>query len=147
MKRLALCLAAGLACAGPTFAQHAGHGAPASAPVATPPAAQQDRAMGGDGDRQGRAAGGSPNMADPATTAFQAANERMHQAMAAPPTGDVNVDFARGMIPHHQGAVEMARVMLQHGRDPELRKVAEAIIASQEKEIAFLQQWLKKAGK
>jgi uncharacterized membrane protein YbhN (UPF0104 family) len=68
----------------------------------------------------------------------------MHHAMAAPLTGDVNVDFARGMIPHHQGAVEMAKIMLQHGRDPELRKLAQEIVASQEKEIAFLQDWLRR---
>jgi len=120
MTRLALLFAAGLLCAGPALAQHAGHGAPANTP-ATPPQAQQDRAVGGDGDRQGRTAGGTPAPADPATARFQAVNQRMHQAMGAPLTGDVNVDFARGMIPHHQGAVEMAKIMLEHGRDPELR--------------------------
>ncbi|CAA9337831.1 MAG: hypothetical protein AVDCRST_MAG90-1844 [uncultured Microvirga sp.] len=144
MTRFVLLLAAGLACAGPALAQHAGHGAPAPS---TPPQAAQDRATGGDGDRQGRAAGGSPSTPDPATTAFQAANERMHHAMAAPPTGETNVDFARGMVAHHQGAVDMAKVMLQYGRDPELRKLAQDIVASQEKEIAFLQDWLRRAGK
>jgi hypothetical protein len=69
MTRLALLFAAGLACAGPALAQHAGHGAPAPA---TPPHSQQDRATGGGGDRQGRAAGGSPSTPDPATAAFQA---------------------------------------------------------------------------
>lgn len=143
---LAMTLAASLALTGLAHAQHAGHGAPA-APVATPPQAQQDRATGGDGDRQGREAGGSPSTPDPATTAYQAANERMHRAMAVPFTGDVDADFARAMIPHHQGAIDMARVMLQHGKDSEMRRLAQAIIADQEKEIALMQDWLKKAGK
>jgi uncharacterized protein (DUF305 family) len=71
----------------------------------------------------------------------------MHKEMGITFSGDADVDFARGMIPHHQGAVDMAKVVLAHGKDPELRKLAEGVIAEQEKEIAFLRDWLKKRGK
>ncbi len=78
----------------------------------------------------------------PANAAFMAANEKMHADMAIPLTGNADVDFIRGMIPHHQGAVDMARVVLEHGKDPEIRKLAEGVIAAQEAEIAWMQDWL-----
>lgn len=81
-----------------------------------------------------------------ATRAFKAANDKMHKAMAIRFTGDADVDFVRGMIPHHEGAVEMARIVLQHGKDPELKKLAAEIVAAQDKEIAFMREWLKKKG-
>lgn len=61
---------------------------------------------------------------------------RMHEAAdKAPMTGDIDRNFVALMVPHHQSAVEMARVYLQHGKDPELRRLSENIIASQEAEI------------
>lgn len=83
----------------------------------------------------------------PATAAYKAANDKMHKEMGVAFSGDPDVDFVRGMIPHHQGAVDMARVVLAHGKDPELRKLAEGVITEQEKEIAFMREWLKKRGK
>jgi uncharacterized protein (DUF305 family) len=83
---------------------------------------------------------------DPVTAAFLAANDRMHQDMAVEFTGDADVDFARAMIPHHQGAIDMAAIILEHGDDPELRALAEAIVAAQEAEIAMLRAWLERQG-
>lgn len=82
----------------------------------------------------------------PANAAFEAANARMHAAMAVPLTGNADVDFIAGMIPHHQGAVDMARIVLEHGTDPTVRKLAETIIASQEAEIAWMTEWLAAQG-
>ncbi|WP_246340128.1 CopM family metallochaperone [Ancylobacter tetraedralis] len=93
----------------------------------------------------------SAHMAAPtdaaSTQAFEEANARMHEGMAIPFTGNTDVDFARGMIPHHQGAIDMAKIELQSGKDPELRKLAEAIITAQESEIAFLKAWLARNAK
>jgi hypothetical protein len=61
-------------------------------------------------------------------------------------TGDADVDFARAMVPHHRGAIDMARVQLEHGEDPELAERAREIIAAQEEEIDFLRAWLATHG-
>lgn len=82
----------------------------------------------------------------PATAALIAANERMHSDMTIAYTGDIDVDFARSMIPHHQGAIDMAMVVLEYGTDPEIRALAEGIVAAQEAEIAFMRAWLEAHG-
>jgi uncharacterized protein (DUF305 family) len=113
MNRLALAFVAALL-AMPAAAQHAGHGAPA------PRAAQE-----------------------PASTReFRAASDRMHRDMTIRYTGNADRDFAAGMIPHHQGAIDMARIVLRHGSDPEMRALAENVIRAQEAEIAQLRAFL-----
>ena len=82
----------------------------------------------------------------PATMAFMEANMKMHADMEIEYTGDADVDFVRGMIAHHQGAIDMARVVLDHGDDPEVKKLAEEIIAAQEGEIKWMTEWLEKNG-
>jgi uncharacterized protein (DUF305 family) len=101
---------------------------------------------GAHGGGQPGAHGAAPPKGDngPSSAAFRAINEKMHDGMDIAFTGNADVDFVRGMIPHHQGAVDMARTLIAFGKDPQLRKLAEDIIKAQESEIALMQEWLKK---
>ena len=78
----------------------------------------------------------------PATEAYRIANLAMHRAMDIEFSDNADIDFARGMIGHHQGAIDMARIVLEHGEDRDLRQLAGEIIEAQEAEIAFLRQWI-----
>ncbi|WP_425485415.1 CopM family metallochaperone [Chthonobacter rhizosphaerae] len=76
------------------------------------------------------------------TKAYRIANARMHAGMAVDYSGNADADFVRGMIAHHRGSIEMAETVLQFGEDPEIRKLAEGVIAAQEAEVAELRRWL-----
>jgi uncharacterized protein (DUF305 family) len=95
---------------------------------ATPALAQSMPGMGGGADT-------------PEARANAAAMKTMNDAMMVPSTGNADQDFVAMMLPHHQGAVDMAKVELQYGHDPELRRLAQSIVTAQEKEIALMRTW------
>jgi DUF305 family protein family protein len=68
----------------------------------------------------------------------QAAMDKMMAEMAVKPSGDVDRDFSAMMIPHHQGAIDMARAELRYGRNEQLRRIAQGIIVEQQQEIAAM---------
>lgn len=80
--------------------------------------------------------------ADSFEAAMHAAMAKMDEGMRVPMTGDPDRDFARMMIPHHQGAVDMAIVELRFGKDERLRRLAQAIVVEQRQEIQVMQQAL-----
>jgi uncharacterized protein (DUF305 family) len=150
--------------AGPTAAQQAGHqqhhGAPA-APAESP--ADATAAMPGMmADMPGMMARMQRMMQempadgmttdhggwayDPVGGAFAAINRRMHRDMMVDTSGGADRAFALAMIAHHQGAIDMAKVQLGFGEDPELRDLAAAIIKAQEEEIAMMRAWLERHG-
>jgi uncharacterized protein (DUF305 family) len=97
--------------------------------------------MGGQGGMHGT--GQMPG--GPADRAIMQSMQKMQQDMMAKPlTGNPDQDFVAMMIPHHQGAIDMARAELQYGKDPMLRHMARGIITAQQKEIREMQQWQSK---
>ena len=80
----------------------------------------------------------------PSTKAFETAMGSMMKGMMATPTAKPDLDFMQGMMPHHQGAVDMAKVVLQYGKDAEVKTLAEAVIKAQESEIALMKDWIAK---
>ena len=75
------------------------------------------------------------------------ANARMHEGMEISSSGDVDRDFIRMMIPHHQGAIDMALVLLKYGKDEKLKRLAQSIIVEQGQEIAYMRTLLDGPGK
>lgn len=126
--------------AAPALAQqnpHAGHQTPAQG---TPMPG-----MSMPGGHAGHGAASTQGL-NASSKAFAEANTKMHKDMAIQFSGNADVDFARGMIPHHQGAIDMAEIVLKHGNDPSVKKLANEIIAAQRKEIAQMRGWLQRNG-
>ena len=138
MKALFLAALA-LALATPAFAQdHSGHGA-AAAPAADLPAICLKDA----GAAHDLASMQMPG--DEAHTALMAGMDKMNADMMTGGTAsDIDVAFICSMIPHHRGAIDMAKAELQYGDDEWSKALAEQIIAAQEKEIADMLAWLEK---
>jgi uncharacterized protein (DUF305 family) len=79
-----------------------------------------------------------------AEAAYRRATATMHEAMSKMQySGNADIDFVRGMIAHHQAAIDMAKVVIMYGEDLEIRKLAEEIVTAQEREIDQMEAWLK----
>jgi uncharacterized protein (DUF305 family) len=87
-----------------------------------------------------------PADAPESTKQFAAANAKMHKDMAIPFSGNADTDFVKGMIPHHQGAIDMANIVLQFGADPEIKALAQGIVSAQQAEIAKMNAILARLG-
>lgn len=112
--------------------------------AASSPAHAQDMDHSAHGAMQGMAQ--PKGDTGPSAKAFAEANAKMHAGMDIVFTGNTDKDFVRGMIAHHQGAIDMAKIELQYGTDPAIRKLAEDIVSAQEAEIKMMQEWLAKNG-
>jgi uncharacterized protein (DUF305 family) len=72
-----------------------------------------------------------------------ASMDKMHMAMSGvSQSGNIDVDFVRLMLPHHQAAIDMAKTQLLYGKDPQMRRLAQEIITDQQLEIELMQRWL-----
>lgn len=138
----------------PTFAvaQHDAHHDGAAAGQPTPPAAaaplQQCAPMAGMmkgmmGEHMSACMAALPK----ASQAYMQAMMGMHTPMMeAMQVKDPDVAFVKGMIPHHQAAIEMARAVLEYGSDQPAKALAQGIITSQQAEIDRMRAWLKQRG-
>src|SRR5262245_11134761 len=89
-------------------------------------------------DRRGQAT------SDPNWSELVESVNKMHMAMEViERSGDSDIDFVRLMLPHHQAAIDMAKTQLLHGKDPQMRRLAQEIITDQQSEIELMQRWLK----
>lgn len=112
-----------------------------TAPMGGPGMGGNQGMMQGQGMHQGQRAQNMPK--DPASRAYMQSMQKMNRDMRKPMAGDADQDFARMMATHHQGAIDMARVELQYGKDPDLKAMAQKMVDDQTKEVQQLQDWLK----
>jgi uncharacterized protein (DUF305 family) len=103
--------------------------------------------MGGGASHQGMGMAQIKGDRSPSSLAYHGVNVKMHEAMDITFTGDADRDFATGMIAHHEGAIDMAKVVLAFGKDAEVKKLAEQIIQDQQKEVTWMKEWLAKTKK
>jgi uncharacterized protein (DUF305 family) len=83
-------------------------------------------------------------MAGPDWTELMRSMDKMHTAMSSvKPSDDSDLDFVKLMLPHHQAAIDMAKTQLLYGKDPQMRRLAQEIVADQQSEIELMQLWLK----
>ncbi len=80
--------------------------------------------------------------AAPFYSEMSAVNMNMHAGMDVVPSGEVDRDFMRMMIPHHQGAIDMARALLKYGRDEKIKRLAQSIVVEQAQEITYMRTLL-----
>src|SRR4051794_22276993 len=151
MKKAMIIAVVGLALASAVAYAQMQHGAGGDAPAAG--AMERGGMMHGGGmhggmmhDRMDMQSMQIKGDSGPSSLAFHGINMKMHGAMDITYTGNADVDFVNGMIPHHAGAVDMAKTVLAFGKDPEVRRLAEEIVKAQESEIAFMQGWLNRNG-
>jgi len=104
------------------------------------PALAQDHS--GHGDHAGHTQAG----AAPWAGAYDAANAVMHQGMAIAYSDNPDLDFARAMLAHHEGAVAMAQIQLEYGTNDEMRALAQAIIDAQGPEIEQMRAFIAAMG-
>lgn len=88
--------------------------------------------------------GPQPDAESPVVQAFAKANAQLMAGIRAPLSGNADRDFVVNMLVQHQAVIDMARIQLQYGADPEVRELANVLIAAQEKEIAWMKAWLLK---
>ncbi len=93
------------------------------------------------GGGMGRGGGPAGGMHD-SSAAYMEHVQVMHDEMSSVVMGDTDLDFARLMIAHHQGAIDMAQVELEYGTDPDLKAIAQRVITDQTAEIQELEMWL-----
>ncbi len=105
--------------------------------------AERQAALVKDGETSGasRAAAGHMAGVTPGDQAFTASETAMHEKMMAASGGTVDEAYVAKMIEHHRGALAMAEVALRESRDPEVRRMAQAVIDTQTREIAEMQAW------
>jgi len=96
-------------------------------------------------DHRHPAGAASASLPTPAWSELTSSMAKMHSGMAsAEPCGDSDVEFVRLMLPHHQGAIDMAKTQLLYGKSPDMRRLAQEIITDQQSEIDLMRLWLKK---
>ncbi|ODT26016.1 MAG: hypothetical protein ABS35_11510 [Kaistia sp. SCN 65-12] len=142
MHKFTLAAALLLAFAAPALAQqdHSAHGAAAPAASKLPAICLANAPQAAAPMAMQHGAGASE-----AHTALMAGMDSMNADMMAGGTAtDIDVAFVCSMIPHHQGAIDMAKAELKYGDDPWAKEMAQAVITAQEKEIADMLAWLEK---